>query len=255
MFKIFIQSNDNYSLNLITNENILNNISHIIYNPIEFYDNNYIKNLFKLKLKNRYLKTLLQIHIDKDLNILECVKTICNYGFDGILFTLENETFIKKCEQIIKTLNKLPEPYNFGWEIYYLHLRNNINIDLNKEFYKNLNGIINFESNKNNDINKINIYNQKQTFRLNSNLYIIEINKNVIELIKQNKINQSDNKGIKKNNINYPTSKFIKNIIDKNEMEVIENKTINIKLKSNVDKGFKRNGIYDIKFDIDFIRN
>lgn len=233
MYKIFIQSNDNYTLNLISNENVLNKISYIIYNSYNVADNvtdkEYIQNLFNLKLKNRNIKTILQINVSETLNIFDYIKYTCEYGFDGILFTLNNNESIYKCDQIIKTLNLLPEPYNLNWEFYYLHINKNINIDLESMFYKNLNGIINFNLEQNFTKN-IKIYDAKKNNVINSDFLFSDINMNIIYLLQHLDINNENNE----NNIHYPTSKFIKQIKQKNSL--------------------KRNAIYEIKFDLDLIK-
>lgn len=215
MFKLFLQCNDEYSYNLISeNSNILSKISHIICNNTH---ETLMKNLFKLKLNHRNIKTLLKVHIDDSLNIFDFIKSLCNCGFDGFIFTIEDKTQIDKCYKIFKIINLLPEPYNFQWDIYYLDLCDQ------QEFTDTITGTLNSQ----------NIYNTKLN-NISNNSYITELNMNIINLINNIELSFDLQKNKEtKNTINYPTSTFIKEI--------------------KIDRNLKRNAIYEIKFDIDFL--
>jgi hypothetical protein len=229
MSKILLQCNDVNLLNLLKNSSILDKISHLIYNsPNELFDLNHIKELFKVKLQNRYLKTLLQVHINEELNISKFIKNLCNYGFDGFVFTIDNMNMLYKLYQIIEILNLLPEPYNFSWEIYYLNLNNNKNLDI--KFINKLSGII--SSNKKD--NSIKIYNTKSNYNLD-NVFIFDINMNIIDLLKNTDI--LINKIY--NHINYPTSKFLKQIFSE---------------KNTIFNMNKRHAIYTKNFNLGFFK-
>lgn len=207
MSKLLIQCNDEYTLNLINHEKVLPNISHIVTTNI---NEKHIKELFQIKHKYRHIKLLLQINITDNLDISDCIKTICNYGFDGIIFSINNINAIDNCVKLAKVLKVLPEPYNFEWELYYININFNIFKDLkqNSEFTEILTGIINVDKNElNKEIENIKIYDITDNIS-SSHLYITDLNKHILHLLMN-----IDKRYIMLNNIDYPTSKFIKQII------------------------------------------
>jgi hypothetical protein len=78
----------------------------------------FIQNLFKLKLNNRYIKTLLSIDVDEiqKLGTKKILKLLTNCGFDGIVFNNIFNTNSETVYKIILLLSSLPYPYNFNWE-------------------------------------------------------------------------------------------------------------------------------------------
>ena len=139
MSKIFLQYNDNYYTDYM-----LSSITHIVYILDLHEDIKDIENIFKIKIKNRHIKTILQVNISKESDIFKIVKFTCNHGFDGILFSIEDKESIQNCLKTMKALLSLPEPYNFDWEFYYMNLNNEILENINYTFT----GIVNFDLNK-----------------------------------------------------------------------------------------------------------
>lgn len=203
MSKIFLQYNNNYYT-----DGMLSNITHIVY-IIDLHENiKDLANIFKIKLKHRHIKTILQVNISSDSDIFKIVKFTCNNGFDGIIFSIENKESITKCLKIIKTLLSLPEPYNFNWEFYYMNLNNEILENLNYTFT----GIINFDINNKNIHNEIQILNNENLQNLNNqDLFITNLDENIIKSL-ENIIKPKEKNTFSINNLKYPTSKFIKKI-------------------------------------------
>lgn len=82
-------------------------------------DNLFYSNLYNLKIENRFLKVFLEIDnnlIKTDLkNIIKAATDLC---CDGFLVNITQDVTYKNTKKLYKILNKLPEPYNFGWDIY-----------------------------------------------------------------------------------------------------------------------------------------
>jgi len=221
MYKLYIQCNNLDALNLISNEKVLSNISYIIYNMFTI-DTSYLQTLFEIKAKNRHIKTILQVQITENYensDISTIIKNLCNYGFDGILFTIQNTESIPNCKKIIQILKKLPEPYDFSWEIYYMNLNNHFS-NYDDEFLKMMDGIINLDFNvidsTNIPYNKIiKVYDQRinNNIQLNRNninkVFILDINRQIIDLLMNFNF---QNNNLILNNLHYPTSSFIKNL-------------------------------------------
>lgn len=83
----------------------------------------FIQKLFQLKLKNRYIKTLIDINISEieQLGTKKFLKLITNCGFDGIIFNQLHNSNPQTINKIISVLSILSPPYNFPWEFYLYH--------------------------------------------------------------------------------------------------------------------------------------
>ena len=81
----------------------------------------FIQDLFMKKLSERHCKLILEYNkedYDNKNNLKESIKNIINYGFDGFLFKITNNTNMKSISKLSKTLCLLPSPYNFKWSIF-----------------------------------------------------------------------------------------------------------------------------------------
>lgn len=112
------------SSNIFTNP-LLSKCTHISVpydiittNGTKLNDVTFIQNLFKLKLNNRYIKTLLSINVE-DIHTLgtkKILNILIDCGFDGIIFNNIFNTNSHIVYNIISLLSSLPPPYNFNWE-------------------------------------------------------------------------------------------------------------------------------------------
>lgn len=80
----------------------------------------FIQKLFQLKLKNRYIKTLIDINVSdiQKLGTKKFLKLITNCGFDGIIFNELYDSNYQTINKIISVISVLLPPYNFNWEFY-----------------------------------------------------------------------------------------------------------------------------------------
>lgn len=92
--------------------------SLITKDGIKLLDITFVQNLFKLKLNNRYIKTLLSINVQdiQTLGTKKFLNILTNCGFDGIVFNNIFNTNSHIVYKIISLLSSLPSPYNFNWE-------------------------------------------------------------------------------------------------------------------------------------------
>lgn len=69
--------------------------------------------IFKLKLANRFVKSLLQVKTSclKQHGIKQCIKAITEYGFDGCVFQYDCSDIDHILSVFIKTVKRLPPPY------------------------------------------------------------------------------------------------------------------------------------------------
>jgi hypothetical protein len=121
---------------------------------------------------------------------------------------------------------------------------------INKELFNDINGILTSTKINNLDINKQIILNYKSFI---SPIKNILINPNDLLKLSNNNINCN----YTYNNINYPTSKFIKNIFNTNiHVNLVTNSkdfNDNQIILNNKNIQQKDKNIYKISFDIDFI--
>jgi hypothetical protein len=216
-------------------QTILDVITHIVieYNNIILKD--LIIKLFDIKLKNRYLKTIMAIDGDLVLNsgIKTIIKNLTNNGFDGVKFYNITNDNIKYVFYTMLAIKKLPEPYNFNWEFY---LDDSI-LKINSTYKSNIIGYMD-----NIIIGDINDTGLKD---INLEKIIVDSLKNdgnnLIEFIKYNNlegllthVNNTQNNlyynGLKHdlccqlNHIYYPTSKIINKI---NNYENVKSNSLN----------------------------
>lgn len=184
--------------------------SHIIID-YDFINNiedneNLIRNLFRKKITDRYCKIIYNIK-DKEYDIKNIIKTITNYGFDGIMFDIYTEMQFKQFKKLIKTITLLPLPYNFKWD-FFIKMSNESYID-----YINL-------KNKYKDMLNIYLISQNLENDTISNIDQVKIIKNRMELYSQKTFFENiytmfdiDNTFIidkcEMNNLNYPTSDIL----------------------------------------------
>jgi|UniRef100_A0A6C0DVR6 hypothetical protein len=112
------------SSNIFTNP-LLSKCTHISVpydiitkDGIKLQDVTFIQNLFKLKLNNRYIKTLLSINVQdiQKLGSKKILNILLDCGFDGIIFNNIFNTNSHIVYNIISILSSLSPPYNFNWE-------------------------------------------------------------------------------------------------------------------------------------------
>jgi hypothetical protein len=78
----------------------------------------YAKELFKWKLKNRGVKMLLEIEDISNNFIKTLIKDLTEYGFDGCIIRNAKEQDVQIINNLQMSLSRLPPPYDFGWEIF-----------------------------------------------------------------------------------------------------------------------------------------
>lgn len=81
-----------------------------------------LKELYLLKMKNRTLFLLLEI-TNSNYSIKDVIKTAIEYGCDGFFINGNTESEILNLTNV---LSKLPQPYDFNWKIYYTKIKNNL---------------------------------------------------------------------------------------------------------------------------------
>jgi hypothetical protein len=104
-------------LEKLKDSNIQVSYLSILYNNLP--DDEVIRELFDMKLKNRNVFLLLELR--NVSSIKDIIKTAIEYGCDGFILTDK----ILEAKSIINIVTKLPTPYDFNWKVLE---KNNCNI-------------------------------------------------------------------------------------------------------------------------------
>lgn len=221
------------SSNIFTNP-LLSKCTHISvpYNiitndGIKLQDVTFIQNLFKLKLNNRYIKTLLSINVDdiQTLTTKKFLNILIDCGFDGVIFNNIFNTNSNIVYNIISLLSSLPPPYNFDWE-FILHTDTKIILPISNITY-----IITPKT----SVKAFTDLGWKpQQILVSSNID----DQDILEFVKFNKLggiyNINDFSSLyinglhhslnykNKNHIEYPTSKLLNNIINQDIETILD---------------------------------
>jgi hypothetical protein len=201
--------------------------THIVVNEIASY-----KDVYSYKKHDRNVKSLIELEMNTfDVqNIKEVIKMVTNYGFDGIMFSkLEDNSKISDISRLINAFNRLPKPYDFSWDFYF-HFNSNADVAL-----KCLNKL------KNNNVAFTGVIIDSSILKTLTDWGISEsliiLSENTLDNIKYNKLagvfveNESHASECYKelkhsiqyqtNNLDYPTSSFIKQLCCVNSVEDI----------------------------------
>lgn len=194
---------------------------------LKLNDATFIQNLFKLKLNNRYIKTLLSINVQdiQTLGTKKILNILLDCGFEGIVFNNIFSTNSHIIYNIISILSSLPPPYNFNWE-FILHTNTKIILPLSNITYIitpknsvkaftdlgwNPQQILVSSNNDDQDILEFVKYNKLGgIYNINelSTLYITGL---------QHSLNYTN-----KNHIEYPTSKLLNPIINQHIETILD---------------------------------
>lgn len=196
--------------------------------PSYIVTNNWITGveMYKIKSKYRNIKTILEIDIDESKSTKCIIKELTNGGFDGIILCLGDIYNIGRIIEFCKILKQLPQPYDFNWTII-IKVGNSVILEDNLTKLKiyNVKYIVDIKNIEDYNINSKNLLINTSNINNSIFLHFIKHNNKIsgIYTTKSEQLKLVQNEAHKQiNNLNYPSSSYIKSINESEIMDIIE---------------------------------